>query len=153
MGIYWVLKDEAWLPWYMGGSGTVNSGLHSYPFTPMKESIYKFGLILLGYPVQQAITHFSLIDEVTPDFAEMSLHHIAHLCLSSCYLFANTLPFGSIVSFLHDLSDIPIAVSKGLHLSGYGMPWAVIVFLLGNFVWFFLRIFCLPQIIWDVHCF
>ena len=145
-----MIKDESWLPWYLGGSGFVNSGLENVPFTPMNPTIYTFGLIFLGYPVQQIITHF-LIDEKTPDFAEMSLHHITHLCLSSSYLFTNTLPYGSIVAFLHDFSDLPVGVSKGLHLSGYGMPWAVIVFFIGQFSWFFMRIFCLPLIILDIH--
>ena len=150
MGIYYVIKDESWLPWYMGGDGLVNSGIEAVPFTLMNPTIYTFGLVLLGYPVQQVITHF-LIEERTPDFAEMSLHHLTHLCLSSGYLFTNTLPYGSIIAFLHDFSDLPVGVSKGLHLSGYGMPWAVIVFLLGQVFWFSMRICFLPLVIWDIH--
>ena len=150
--MYYVIKDEAWLPWYMGGSGSLNSGIENVPFTLMNPANYTFGLILMGYPVQQVVTHF-LIDERTPDFAEMSLHHLTHLCLSSCYLFTNTLPYGSLVALLHDVSDLNVGVSKALHLSGYGMPWAVICFLSGQFFWFYFRIFCLPMIIWDIHNF
>ena len=150
--MYYVIKDEAWLPWYLGGDGFVNSGVEKVPFTVMNQTNYTFGLILMGYPLQQVFAHF-LIDERTPDFAEMSLHHITHLCLSSSYLFTNTLPYGSIVALLHDFSDLPVGVSKALHLSGYGMPWAVISFITGQFSWFFMRLICLPLVIFDIHNF
>ena len=52
MGIYYVIKEESWLPWYMGGDGLVNSGIEAVPFTLMNPTIYTFGLVLLGYPVQ-----------------------------------------------------------------------------------------------------
>ena len=147
--MYYLIKDESWLPWYLGGSGSVISGMENMPFTQMNQSIYTFGLILLGYPVQLSITHF-FFDERASDFAETSLHHITQLCLSSAYLYANTLPVGSIVSFLHDFSCIPVGASKGLHLSGYKMP-TIIVFSIALVCWFTMRICCLPMIIWDLH--
>ena len=81
----------------------------------------------------------------------MSLHHIAHICLSLANLLTNTMNYGSIVAFLHSFSDVPIAASKGLHLSGYQMPWSVIVFVIGNFCWLFLRIYCLPTAIYGSY--
>ena len=134
----------------MGGAGNFNDAWKDTPFTPINRPMYYFGLILLGFPVEKSIKHF-FIEERTPDFAEMSLHHIAHFCLSLCNLLTNTMNYGSIVAFLHSFSDVPIAASKLLHLTGYAMPWSVIVFVIGNFVWFFQRIYCLPTAIWGCH--
>ena len=54
LGCYWVMKDESWVPWYLGGhsDGTIDNGFENMPFTPMSYSCYVFGLILLGKPVQ-----------------------------------------------------------------------------------------------------
>ena len=100
--------------------------------------------------MSQAVAHF-FIEKRQADFIEMSLHHITHLCISFSYLMANIIPFGAIIAFLHDVSDIPVAVSKGLHLSGYSMPWSVITFLIGQIGWIFCRLICLPIIILEAR--
>ena len=107
LGCYFVMKDEAWVPWYLGGTkdGTIENGLENMPFTPISPACYLLGLILLGKPVQQTFTHF-FVFERNPDFAEMSLHHLAHLSLASGYLMANMIPIGTLIAFLHDFSDI-----------------------------------------------
>ena len=140
------MKDEKWLPWYAGSNGQFNSGFENMPFTPMSVNNYYIGLVFLGYPIQQAIEHF-FIAKRSEDFIEMALHHITHLCISFSYLMANIIPFGAIIAFLHDVSDIPIAMSKGLHMAGYSMPWSVITFLFGQFTWIFCRLICLPILI------
>lgn len=52
-GCYYVMKDEPWVPWYLGGSpdGAISEGFTNMPFTPMNRNCYIFGLILLGKPV------------------------------------------------------------------------------------------------------
>ena len=54
IGCYMVMKDEPWVPWYMGGSneGNIGEGFANMPFTPMSKGCYIFGLILLGKPLQ-----------------------------------------------------------------------------------------------------
>ena len=116
----------------------------------MSVNNYYVGLIFLGYPLAQVIAHF-FIEKRQPEFIEMSLHHIAHLCISFSYLMANIIPFGAIIALLHDVSDIPIAISKGLHLSGYSMPWSVIMFLFGQITWIFFRLICLPILILELR--
>lgn len=143
---FWLMKDEKWLPWYAGGNGQFSAGFENTPFTPMSVNNYYIGLVFLGYPLMQAVEHF-FIEKRQEDFIEMSLHHITHLCISFSYLMANIIPFGAIIAFLHDVSDIPIAASKGLHMAGYSMPWSVITFLLGQISWIFCRLICLPIII------
>lgn len=45
------MKDEEWLPWYMGGNGDFNDAWKNTPFTPINRPMYIFGLVLLGFPV------------------------------------------------------------------------------------------------------
>ena len=85
--------------------------------------------------------HF--IDVHTPDHHEMTLHHIAHLSLSTGYIFANTMPYGKIISFLNDFSDIFIALSKFLHMAGYGIKWTGTTLFLTLVVWMYQRIYCI----------
>ena len=147
---YWYMKDEKWVPWFLGCDGVFSSGFENTPFTPMSMNNYYAGLVFLGYPLAQVIAHF-FIEKRQPEFVEMALHHITHLCISFSYLMANIIPFGAIIAFLHDFSDIPIAVSKGLHLSGYSMPWSVITFLIGQVFWIFFRLICLPILILELR--
>ena len=133
-GTYWVIKDESWLPWYMGGNGILSEGFDNGPFTPLKPEIYRWGLIILGFPLQGIICHH-FIDEHTPDHQEMTLHHIAHFSLSTGYIFANTIPYGLIISFLNDFSDIFIALTKFFHMAGYSVTFTGTVLLLTIVLW------------------
>ena len=87
-GAYYVMYDQPWCDWYFGGSGTLLNGFENMPFTPMYELNYYWGLFILGHPIQQTFNHFFIVER-TPDFAEMSLHHIAHVSVSASYLMAN----------------------------------------------------------------
>ena len=81
------------------------------------------------------------IDEHTPDHHEMTLHHIAHLSLSSGYIFANMMPYGKIIAFLNDFSDIFIALSKFLHMAGYSVKWTGTAIFFTLIAWFIFRIY------------
>ena len=70
------------------------------------------------------------MEEREVDFAEMSLHHLAHLSLAACYLMANMIPIGAMINFLHDVSDFETQITKGLHLTGNLMPFGYIAFVL-----------------------
>ena len=84
------------------------------------------------------------------DFAEMSLHHLAHLLLSSSYLLANMLPYGTIISFLHDVSDICINGAKSFHLIGY-KNCSLITFLVGQVIWLFMRCVNFPYLLYYIY--
>ena len=81
----------------------------------------------------------------------MSLHHLTHCGLSSCYLMANQIPIGISVAFLHDVSDILGMVSKTLHLIGWNHPHALVCFLIFQVGWFYFRLICLPLLIWQIN--
>ena len=77
----------------------------------------------------------------------MSLHHLAHMCLATCYLMANMIPLGLMINFLHDISDILTQVTKLLHLTGNLVPFGYIAFVLVQVGWLYFRILCLPMIL------
>ena len=114
-GLVYCVWGKPWLPKYMGGSGSFANGFNNMPFSPMDRDAYFVGLILLGHPLQQTLGHF-FISERSQDFAEMSLHHLAHLALASCYLFTNMIPVGTLVALCHDSNDIFVASTKVFHM-------------------------------------
>jgi len=57
-GLLYCVYDKPWLPRYMGGSGTFLAGFQNIPFSSMDRDAYFFGLIILGHPLQQSLTHF-----------------------------------------------------------------------------------------------
>jgi len=116
---YWLMKDYSWVPSYLGGpkDGAIVNGFVNMPFTPMATDCFIFGLILLGEPLQATFIHF-FVDKRKKDFAEMSLHHIAHLSLGIGYLMANMIPIGTLIIFLHEFSDIGVSGAKAFDTIG-----------------------------------
>ena len=149
IGLIYCVKGKAWTPSYMMGSGTFTSGFPNMPFSPIDEDCYIFGLIIMGHPVQQALMHFTK-KERNPDFAEMSLHHLAHLSLASCYIFTNVLPVGTLVALCHEFNDVFVQLARVLHLTNY-TPLAMITILIGQLGWLYGRIYCLPYLTWELH--
>jgi len=145
----YVTRSKNWVPWYIGGSGgLVVDGLIDMPFTSMDRDGYFVGLLLLGLPLQQTIQHF-FIRERSLEYSEMSLHHLAHLSLSSSFLFANMIPLGIVVMILHDVSDIPVHMSKFFHLMKFD-AMAIVTMILTEITWFWGRLFSLPLLIIDI---
>ena len=141
-----VLRNQTWLPWYLGGEGELINGFTNMPFQPIDQSVYVFGLITLGNPLEASLEHF-FWKEKNPDFAEMALHHVVQLSLVSASVLGNCLNIGTMIAFLHDVSDIGIQLAKMLHLMGYNFPWSLVSFLFGQVAWLYLRLFCLPTLI------
>jgi hypothetical protein len=67
-------------------------------------------MIHLGYHLEETFEHLFL-KEPSTDYLEMCLHHIATITLYGGMLLNNALRVGVIISWIHDLSDVPIALS------------------------------------------
>ena len=141
---YYLMRDAEWLPDYLGGTGDMKLGFVDMPFTPMNEPLYILGLVMLGHPLSTTIAHFFFMER-NPDFAEMSLHHIAHLSLASTYLMTNMIPFGAVIAFMHDASDVFVPIAKMTHLMGHPNA-SLISFIIAQVIWFYMRLWCLPQL-------
>ena len=48
---YYYMKDEKWVPWFLGCEGKFSLGFDNTPFTPMSMNNYYAGLVFLGYPL------------------------------------------------------------------------------------------------------
>ena len=149
-GNWYLMKDKYWLPWYVGGTGQLSEAFPNCPFSPMDWNMYVCGLVLLGYPIREAVDTF-VLSKRAPDFAELALHHVAHLSLASCYILSNVLPFGAMVAFVHDISDAIVSLAKFLHSMDFSMLVVGPVYLLMQVAWFYFRLMCLPFIMIDVY--
>ena len=89
------------------------------------------------------------MDSKKNDFVEMALHHIVALYLfGGLYLF-NVWEAGAVAAFLHDIADIFISFSKSWAETEYGNVTGVF-FVTAMVVWFYTRIYCLPQLMYSV---
>lgn len=88
--------------------------------------------------------------ERNPDFAEMALHHMAHLSLAGCYLMANMIPIGTLIAFLHDFSDIFTQAAKVADNAGHKNQ-ALIYFLICQILWFVFRLIAMPVLLMDIR--
>ena len=41
---YMVCKDKDWMPWYLGGSGSVSNGFIDAPFNEIDQAVLFYGL-------------------------------------------------------------------------------------------------------------
>ena len=83
------------------------------------------------------------------DFEEMLLHHIATTSLCFAYIFGNMLYIGSLIAYLHNVSDVVGKVVKLLNSTIYQDASAV-SFIVCMFVWFVTRNWSLPQLIYHI---
>ena len=87
------------------------------------------------------------MDERTPDFFEMLLHHIVHSCLMFSSLFANLVNGGGVILFVHASSDIFLQASKSINYLGLMQGPAIGVFVLSHLSWIHMRLVSYPLII------
>ena len=78
------------------------------------------------------------------------MHHLATVFLVFGSAYANQVPIGAIISFIHLVSDIPAAFCKGIG-STYFEKSAVVVFVGGVMPsWLYWRLVCLPFWIYNI---
>ena len=79
----------------------------------------------------------------------MGLHHLATIWLFvGCYLL-NGIRVGTVISFLHDLSDIPGMFCKALSCTRYDSATAT-TFLVTVATWIYVRNYCFTSIIYSI---
>ena len=89
------------------------------------------------------------LEERQNDFLEMLMHHICavSLLISMCY--ANAIPIGVTISFLHDIADITVAITKFWGLTKYA-TLAALGLLANMVVWGYTRMIVLPYMIYNI---
>jgi len=108
-----LLRDEPWLPRFLGGSGeTKFCWTDGYPFQAISPDLRRFYLTAVGYHLSEVA--MLLLEVRHPDFWEMLLHHTVS-CSLVCFSYAlNYVRIGSLVLLLHGGTDILIYLSKSI---------------------------------------
>lgn len=142
---YSVLKDQYYMPKYLGGSGDFGRSMEEFPYAKHTPQLKEYLLITMGYHVGSFVTHF--LGTRRNDFIEMGLHHIVSMYLfGGCYMY-NQWECGAVIAFLHDIADIFGNSSKALSDTKYQVTTAVYFVGLHMPVWFYTRCLVLPYMI------
>ena len=141
-------KDEPWMPTFLGGRGAFEVSAKDMPFVNCNSNILTLGLVSFGLRVKFMVNQI-LLERGSKDFFEMLLHDLVTLFLVFGYLFSNLLPVGTMITLLHDVTDVPLQVAKMLNASTYS-SLVPIPFVTCQVMWFYFRLCCLPVLIYKV---
>ena len=140
---YFVVRDRDWLPSYLGGHGQFENCFRNMPLMEVDPIVFYYGLFSFGLRLESLISHLFL-EERSGDFEEMLLHDAVTVFLFGGYLFSNSLAFGTQIVILHDASDILFHFSKAVNASSLPDELAGLPFILGQFIFAYLRLYCFP---------
>jgi len=104
-----ILKDTEIYPFFFGGPES--TGKVIWANTPWSSEVpftFIYSMVHMGYHVEEMVDHI-FIAERTNDFLDMLLHHIATLTLFGGMLLNNGLRMGTLIAWVHDIVDVPIA--------------------------------------------
>ena len=142
-----VLKDYKHMPWFMGGKFDAIESFETMatcrPFCEFPRPVHDWFLFTAGYYFGDLIRHV-LFEERKQAFGEFLIHHLASTLLIIGSAYANNVGIGSNISWLHFITDIPIAAVKILSSTVY--ETSTMVAFLGVLIpsWFYFRLMCLP---------
>lgn len=108
-----LLRNEPWTPAALGGAGVTRfCWTDGYPFQAISKEIRRFYLTAAGYHLSEVV--LLLVDKKAPDFWEMLLHHTLSCTLVGFSYILNYVRLGSLILFLHGLTDVPLYFSKAV---------------------------------------
>lgn len=147
----WVygLADADWMPEVMFGTGNTNKcwgqGNAGDTQQPVGLAITRFYQVALAYHMSELA--FQIIYErEKPDFTEMFTHHVTTCFLLFASFYANFVRIGTLVLFVHYVSDIPVYGAK--IFVDTSCKITTFVNLLGMLSsWGFLRLYVFPAFI------
>ena len=148
---YHTLKNSPWLPWYLGGQhpeGSIEQGLAGM-FLKTPPGTHCYILFTFGYHFYNFVNHF-FVAERTNDWREMMLHHIAAVALYFGFILANCMGVGVFGAWLHDLADCWVTITRFFNSFEQTSKITLFTFVMMLFVWFYTRLFILPQLIYKV---
>jgi hypothetical protein len=110
--------------------------------------LLSYSLLQLGYFIEDMVMH-TFVRERTSDFWEMHLHHFLTITLIGGMIMQNFIRAGTIISWLHCLSDVWTASSRVLSQTVFKKA-TITSFILCTFFWFIFRNICIPLACWDL---
>jgi ceramide synthetase len=146
-----VLKQANWLPWCLGGEGSLevvlrNNILTEVPFGVPPRAVITYGLFTSGYHLSE-LFRYTFIGERKSDFEEMVVHHIVTVMLYFGYIIANMHCVGAFIAVLHDVSDVFSNFGRIAQGSVYEKV-SYFFFAIVLVTWAWTRLYILPYSIW-----
>eukprot|EP00427_Karlodinium_veneficum_P041964 CAMPEP_0169264614 /NCGR_PEP_ID=MMETSP1016-20121227/45211_1 /TAXON_ID=342587 /ORGANISM="Karlodinium micrum, Strain CCMP2283" /LENGTH=266 /DNA_ID=CAMNT_0009347971 /DNA_START=185 /DNA_END=985 /DNA_ORIENTATION=- len=150
------LKDAEWMPIQMFGKGDIQTCWgHGHLLdtqAPIGIAGTRFYQIAFAYHLSELLLQI-VYEPTKPDYVEMFIHHAATIFLVYVSFAANVARIGSLVLFLHYVSDIPVYAAKMFVDTKFKIVTASC--LVGMLVsWGYLRLYTFPFVIimstlWD----
>jgi ceramide synthetase len=105
---YYCLKDVEWFPRTLGGKARykdLNLFWDELPYQPQERKVVIYYMIQIGSAICTFVLRFKQ-NHTRNNYSELLLHDMATIMLLSMSYLNNYLRMGSVVLFLHDISDI-----------------------------------------------
>ena len=119
-------------------------------FIQTPPGVHCYVLFTYGYHVQDLVSHLlEPRSEITNDWNEMLLHHLAALALYPGFFFGNLMGAGTVLAWLHDLADIPVNLCRICLVCEFKIA-TVLFYLTMCAAWFYTRLLVLPYYIYMV---
>lgn len=145
---YYVLKDEYWFPWELGGKAiSYREAFKEFPYGNHPKGMKEYLLGTMGYHTGGLIVHW--FEERRGSFMEMALHHIVTFYLFAGMYMYNVWAMGSVIAFQHDIADVFSHATKFFTETNY-RNCTVVIFLSNMVVWFYTRNILLPYYIYII---
>jgi len=143
---YFILKDEDFLPPQLLGAGVVSNAIVGWPLHRMSTKLKMYYLCAFAYHGHSLIALTRPKSLIRNDFFEMAIHHTATLLLMSMSWLLNWVRVGSLVLFVHDVSDIfTYGIKVTVDTDAKKLTYALFAGVLVSWAW--LRLYVLPAII------
>ena len=145
---YYTLADAPFLPWWLGGRGTWEALWTDAPYGDQHPGLLTYALLQLGYHFGDLLYH-QFAAKRGSDYTEMLTHHICTSALLFTMIFSNYLRIGCLISFQHDIADIPCSLTKYFVQTKYTTA-TLISFATNMVVWGYTRNLLLPYVVWRI---
>mmetsp|Transcript_9299 Transcript_9299/g.11375 ORF Transcript_9299/g.11375 Transcript_9299/m.11375 type:complete len:214 (+) Transcript_9299:291-932(+) len=145
---WFISKDYDWMPAYLGGDGLLSRSFENLPFAKYAASLPTYAFLSFGFRLEGFISH-GFLKERGNDYMEMLFHDIITIFLFLGYLYGNWMPIGTLVVIMHDITDCPIHISKGLYSTTLG-SYSPIVFIFAQLMWAYFRLYTFPCVIYEL---
>ena len=153
---FYELRQSNFLPTFMGGhydgKTAFENTMANNPFNTFPRGVYEWFLFSAGNYFGELVLHV-FVNEHKSDFGEMCVHHLATIFLIFGSGYANQVGIGSIISWLHIVSDIPISAARIFSSlkSTFAEYTCGVVLVCGILPsWFYLRCGCLSFLIYNI---
>mmetsp|Transcript_135919 Transcript_135919/g.253970 ORF Transcript_135919/g.253970 Transcript_135919/m.253970 type:complete len:332 (+) Transcript_135919:65-1060(+) len=141
----YALADAEWTPPSLFGRGSTTKCWGDAMMLPMGQHLDIFYKVALSYHASELVFQF-VYEREKPDFAEMLAHHATTCFLVLASFLGNFVRIGSLVLFLHYVSDIPVYGAKIFVDTKQDVLTVLnLLGMLGS--WGYLRLYCFPRYI------